>query len=70
MKSASHTKRLVAVFSIIGLLALSSLVSADTKSKATFFWAGYDGVTEDYRADRTTIRYDAQSGLVTSVKCG
>ena len=27
-------------------------------------------VTEDYRADRTTIRYDAQSGLVTSVKCG
>jgi hypothetical protein len=27
-------------------------------------------VTEDYQPERTTIRYDAQSGLVTSVRCG
>jgi hypothetical protein len=27
-------------------------------------------VTEDYRPDRTDIRYDAETGLVTSVKCG
>ena len=27
-------------------------------------------VTEDYRPDRTTIRFDAGSGLVTSVTCG
>ena len=27
-------------------------------------------VTEDYRPDRTDIRYDAVTGLVTSVKCG
>jgi hypothetical protein len=27
-------------------------------------------VTEDYRPDRTTIRYDAATGLVTSVTCG
>ena len=50
MKSDSHKKRLVAAFAIVALLALSSFVSADTKSKAVFFWAGYDGVTEDYRA--------------------
>jgi multiple sugar transport system substrate-binding protein len=40
----------VALLSIIGLLALSSVVSAQAKSTATFFWAQYDGVTEDYRA--------------------
>jgi len=27
-------------------------------------------VTDDYRPDRTDIRYDAVTGLVTSVKCG
>ena len=27
-------------------------------------------VTEDYRPDRTDIRYDAVTGIVTSVKCG
>ena len=27
-------------------------------------------VTEEYRPDRTDIRYDAVTGLVTSVKCG
>ena len=27
-------------------------------------------VTEDYRPDRTTIRYDAQTGIVASVTCG
>jgi multiple sugar transport system substrate-binding protein len=50
MKCTSRKKRLVALLSIIGLLALSSVVSAQAKSTATFFWAQYDGVTEDYRA--------------------
>jgi hypothetical protein len=27
-------------------------------------------VTEDYRPDRTTIRYDAATGIVKSVTCG
>ena len=27
-------------------------------------------VTEDYRPDRTDIRYDAATGVVTSVTCG
>lgn len=50
MKCTYRKKRLVALLSIIGLLALSSVVSAQAKSTATFFWAQYDGVTEDYRA--------------------
>jgi hypothetical protein len=27
-------------------------------------------VTEDFKPERTTILYDAQSGLVTAVRCG
>lgn len=50
MKCTSRKKRLVALLAIIGLLALSSVVSAQAKSTATFFWAQYDGVTEDYVA--------------------
>jgi multiple sugar transport system substrate-binding protein len=49
MKRNLHGKSFAALLALIALLALPTMVSAQ-KSKATFFWAGYDGVTEDYRA--------------------
>ena len=49
MKRTDHKKGFAVLFSIIVLLALPALVTAQ-KLKATFFWAQYDGVTEDYRA--------------------
>ena len=49
MKRNLHGKRFGVLVAMIVLLALPTMVSAQ-KSKATFFWAQYDGVTEDYRA--------------------
>jgi multiple sugar transport system substrate-binding protein len=49
MKRNLHGKSFAALLALVALLALPTMVSAQ-KSKATFFWAGYDGVTEDYRA--------------------
>lgn len=42
-----HKKRFVVLFVMMGLLAIPSMLLAE---KATFFWAQYDGVTENYRA--------------------
>lgn len=50
-------KRLMALLALAGIMALPSTVFASGKSDAaavqkqtaTFFWANYDGVTEDYR---------------------
>jgi multiple sugar transport system substrate-binding protein len=47
MEKILHKKRFVVLFVMIGLLAIPSMLLAE---KATFFWAQYDGVTEDYRA--------------------
>jgi multiple sugar transport system substrate-binding protein len=49
MEGRFHMRRFAAVIAMVALLALPSLVFAQ-KAKATFFWAQYDGVTEDYRA--------------------
>ena len=49
MKRIVHKVRYVALFAMMAMMVLPTMVSAQ-KSKATFFWAGYDGVTEDYRA--------------------
>ena len=42
--------RFLVVVGVVGMLMLSGIVFAADKAKATFFWAQYDGVTEDYRA--------------------
>ncbi len=49
MKRNLHGMRIVLLVTMVALLALPTMLSAQ-KSKATFFWAQYDGVTEDYRA--------------------
>ncbi len=57
MKRSLNGKHLTVLLVMVALLALPSLgfaagkadTAAASKSTATFFWAGYDGVTEDYR---------------------
>lgn len=49
MKRTLHKNRFV-LLAMMALLAIPTMVSAQKVSKATFFWAQYDGVTEDYRA--------------------